>query len=1102
MPKIPETKRVMVLGSGSIKIGEAGEFDYSGSQALKALREEGIETILVNPNIATIQTDPRISDKVYLVPIQPEYVEQIIELEKPDGILLGFGGQTALNCGYELARRGVFENHKVRVLGISIESIETADDRERFREVMLRQNIMVPRSSIATSIDEAIHVASRIGYPVMVRIAYALGGKGSGVANSSEELREIAGRGLAQSMVHKILVEEYLGHWKEIEYEICRDQADNCIAVCNMENFDPMGIHTGDSIVIAPSQTLNDSEYQLLRDVAFKVVRTLKIVGECNVQFALKPDSDEYRVIEINSRLSRSSALASKATGYPLAFIAAKLAIGYSLTELINKVTKCTTACFEPAMDYVVVKIPRWDLKKFPRANRHIGTQMKSVGEVMGIGTCFEEALQKGIRMLEIGKVGLIGNREEDNHEDPRELESALANPTDERLFKIVKALKQGVTTDKIYKLTGIDQFFLNKILGVIRLESQLRRTDLAKTSVGEELSYSIRRAKELGFSDIQIARCMGTTESDVRQLRKSLGIIPIVRQIDTLAAEWEAQTNYLYLTYGGIEDDLQFDSDGKKVIVLGSGTYRIGSSVEFDNSCVNTVWALKKLKVGEVAVINCNPETVSTDYDIADKLYFEELSFERVMDICDKETPGGVIVSVGGQTPNNIALQLSRSGIHILGTRAEDIDRSEDRSKFSSLLTSLGIPQPRWMRLTTVEDAKNFSHEIGFPVLVRPSYVLSGAAMRIAIDEAELETVLKLATDVSEDHPVVISKFVENAKECDVDAVSDGKDVLVGAVIEHIESAGVHSGDATMIIPPASLGQNIISTIEDYTKRIAIGLEILGSFNVQYLVKDGQVFVIECNLRASRSLPFVSKVMGINLIFIATACLLGRKLLDFGLPPKFTPPHHFGVKVPQFSFMRLDGADTLLNVEMMSTGEVACLGEDLHETLLMGLYSAEVFIPTYGGKLFVSVGGRKLKEEILPIVKAFEEAGYEVYATEHTAEALASDAIKVTTLYKISEPNREPNLIDYITSHKLDLIINITSSTTLDKYASMIEDEYVMRRKAVEFNIPVFTNLQLVKELANAISDKSKREKNGGKLRPSLKPLNSYMESGASKLW
>jgi carbamoyl-phosphate synthase large subunit len=1102
MPKMPETKRVMVLGSGSIKIGEAGEFDYSGSQALKALREEGIETILINPNIATIQTDPRISDKVYLIPILPEYVEKIIELEKPDGILLGFGGQTALNCGYELARRGVFEKHGVRVLGISIESIETADDRERFRETMLKQSIMVPRSSIATSIDEATNAAARIGYPVMVRIAYALGGKGSGVANNIEELREIANRGLAQSLVHKILVEEYLGHWKEIEYEICRDQADNCIAVCNMENFDPMGIHTGDSIVVAPSQTLNDFEYQLLRNVAFRVARTLKIVGECNVQFALNPTSDEYRVIEINSRLSRSSALASKATGYPLAFIAAKLAIGYSLTELTNKVTKVTTACFEPAMDYIVVKIPRWDLKKFPKANRHIGTQMKSVGEVMGIGTCFEEALQKGIRMLEIGKVGLVCNREEDDYEEPKELEAALANPTDERLFKIVKALKQGLTTDRIYQLTGIDQFFLNKILGVARLETELRKTDLASTPEHEEFAYSIRRAKELGFSDIQIARCLGTTESEVRQLRKSLEIIPAIRQIDTLAAEWEAQTSYLYLTYGGTEDDLQFESEGNRVIVLGSGTYRIGSSVEFDNSCVNTVWALKKLNVSQVAVINCNPETVSTDYDIADKLYFEELSFERVMDICDKEKPRGVIVSVGGQTPNNIALQLSKSGVPILGTKAEDIDRSEDRSKFSSLLTSLGIPQPRWMRLTTVEDAKNFSREIGFPVLVRPSYVLSGAAMRVALDEAELETVLKVATEVSEDRPVVISKFVENAKECDVDAVCDGKDVLVGAVIEHIESAGVHSGDATMIIPPASLGEDIIGTIEDYTERIARALKIVGPFNVQYLVKDEQVFVIECNLRASRSLPFVSKVTGINLIFVAAACMLGRKVLSFDLPTKFIPPPHYGVKVPQFSFMRLDGADTILNVEMMSTGEVACLGEDLHETLLMGLYSAEVIIPTNGGKLFVSVGGRKLKEEILPVVKAFEEAGYEVYATEHTAEALASEAIKVTTLYKISEPNREPNLIEYITSHKLDLIVNITSSTTLDKYASMIEDEYVMRRKAVEFNIPVFTNLQLVKELANAISTESKRGKNDKKLGHNLKPLNSYMDSGLLKLW
>lgn len=1103
MPRMPGIKKVMVLGSGSIKIGEAGEFDYSGSQALKALKEEGIETVLINPNIATIQTDPRIADRVYLVPIETDYVERILESERPDGILLGFGGQTALNCGYESAKHGLFEKYNVKVLGISIESIEVADDRERFRETMIQEHITVPRSSIATSVDEAVKVAERIGYPVMIRVAYTLGGKGSGVANSEMELREIASRGLAQSMAQKILVEEYLGHWKEIEYEICRDYADNCIAVCNMENFDPMGVHTGDSIVVAPSQTLNDNEYQLLRDVAFRVVRVLKIVGECNVQFALSPTSDEYRVIEVNSRLSRSSALASKATGYPLAFIAAKLAIGYTLLELTNKVTQITTACFEPAMDYIVVKIPRWDLQKFPKANRHIGTQMKSVGEVMGIGTCFEEAIQKAVRMLEIGKIGLVCNYEEDEHESTEKLEDALANPTDERLFKIVKALKLGFSVQKINKLTGIDQFFLHKISGIIEKERELRlKNHLDSETRGTEHRY-LREAKELGFSDLQIARCLGTSEGVVRQLRKSLGITPIVRQIDTLAAEWEAQTNYLYLTYGGTEDDISFDFADKKVLVLGSGTYRIGASVEFDNSCVNAVWSLKKLGVGQVVVINCNPETVSTDYDIADKLYFEELSFERVSDICEKEKPYGVIVSVGGQTPNNLALPLSKSEIPILGTAAEDIDRSEDRSKFSSLLISLDIPQPKWMKLVKIEDAKKFAREMGFPVLVRPSYVLSGAAMRVAIDEEQLNSFLRLATQVSEDHPVVISKFIENAKECEVDAVCDREDVLIGAIIEHIESAGVHSGDATMTIPATSLEDNIICTLEEYTTKIAKALRICGPFNVQYLVKDGQVSVIECNLRASRSLPFVSKTTGINLIFLATAFMLGRKLSSYNLPKKLTLPSHFAVKVPQFSFMRLDGADTILSVEMMSTGEVACIGDDLHNTLLMSLHSAETYIPTNGGKLFVSVGGKRLKEEVIPIVRAFEEAGYEVYATEHTAEALRALGLEVEVLYKIGEPFRKPNLLDYITNRKLDIIINVPSASTMDKYASMMDDEYIMRRKAVEFNIPVFTNLQLARVLAQAVSAESLRNGNNKRrVKSHLIPLNEYMENVPYKLW
>jgi len=867
MPKYEWVRKVIVLGSGPIKIGEAAEFDYSGSQCLKALREEGIETVLVNPNIATIQTDPRLAGKVYLLPVTAEYVEEVIKKERPDGILLGFGGQTALNCGVQLAKRGILEKYDVKVLGTPIKAIEETEDRELFRRAMTRAGIPVPRSMSATSVEEALKISDELGFPVILRVAYTLGGKGSGVAHNRRELKEIVSRALAQSMITQVLVEEYIGKWKEVEYEVMRDSENNCLTVCNMENFDPMGVHTGDSIVVAPSQTLTNREYHLLRSASIKAVQSIGIIGECNIQWALHPRSEEYRAIEINARMSRSSALASKATGYPLAYIAAKLAIGYLLPELINKVTGITTACFEPALDYLVVKIPRWDLRKFRNVDPHLGPQMKSVGEVMAIGRTFEEALQKAVRMLDIGRMGVVGDDDE-----PEPLESlldALENPTDERLFKVAKAIKMGVPIEKIYELSGIDPWFLYKIRNIVEMEKRLKTLRLSD----KEAPEVIREAKRLGFSDAQIAKYLGVDEMEVRRFRKRFGIVPVVKQIDTLAAEWPAKTNYLYMTYSGDEDDIKFDSHGKKkVIVLGAGVFRIGSSVEFDWSGVNTIWALKRRGIDEAIMVNYNPETVSTDYDISDKLYFEELTFERVLDIYEKEKPLGVIVSVGGQIPNNLALKLSRAKVRLLGTSSRSIDLAEDRSKFSALLDDLGIPQPEWSKLTTIEDAERFAENIGYPVLIRPSYVLSGYAMRVAYNSRELRDYLELATKVSPEHPVVISKFIEGAKEVEVDGVSDGEDTLIGAIIEHVEQAGVHSGDAVMSIPPLTLSSKVIKKIEDYTRAIARALKIKGPFNIQYLVKNEEVSVIECNLRASRSLPYVSKTRGINLIEVATA--------------------------------------------------------------------------------------------------------------------------------------------------------------------------------------------------------------------------------------
>jgi len=1036
-------------------------FDYSGSQCLKALREEGIETVLVNPNIATIQTDPRLAGKVYLVPVQPEFVEEVIERERPDSILLHFGGQTALNCGVQLADAGAFEKYDVRVLGTPVKAIKETEDRELFRQAMIRCGVAIPKSRAANSVEEALNIASEVGYPLIIRPAYTLGGKGSAVIRDEAQLKQAISRAIAQSMIGQALLEEYVGHWKEIEYEVMRDSADNCLIICNMENFDPMGVHTGDSIVVAPSQTLTNMEYHWLRSASIRVIQSLGIVGECNIQWALHPREEVFYAIEVNARMSRSSALASKATGYPLAYVAAKLAIGYTLPELVNKVTGLTTACFEPALDYVVVKIPRWDLQKFRNVDRHLGPQMKSVGEAMAVGRCFEEALQKAVRCLDLGKIGLVCNDEEQYPEPTEQIREALANPTDERLFKIVKAIKLGLTLDDIHRLSGIDRWFLERIQQIIRVEEEFRHCNPADSRFGGLL----REAKRIGFSDKQVARCINLDEQRVREVRKELGIAPVVKQIDTLAAEWPAATNYLYLTYGGDEDDITFEANGQKVMVLGSGVFRIGSSVEFDWCGVNTIWALKNRGIQQAIMVNYNPETVSTDYDMSDKLYFEDLSFERVMDIWEKEEPEGVIVSVGGQIPNNLALRLTRAGVRILGTSAESIDMAEDRSKFSHLLDELGIPQPKWSMLSTVEDAKKAARKIGYPILTRPSYVLSGSAMRVAYKPSELEDFLQLAARVSPEHPVVISKFIQGAREVEVDGVADGENVIIGGMIEHVEKAGIHSGDATMTIPPQNLPTEAFAVIEDYAIRIARALEVKGPFNIQYLVKDETVYVIECNLRASRSMPYVSKTVGVNLMDLATSGMLGQKLTGLGIS-QLPPVRHTGVKVPQFSFMRLSGADPVLGVEMLSTGEVACLGENFSDSLIKALLSAEFKIPLPGSSVLISVGGEKRR--IVPIARTLGKLGYRILATEHTADALRNAGIEnVTVLHKIKEPEKKPNILDLLLQRKIDLVINIP---TLNGSSDIVQDEYTIRRLAVEYNIPVITTFELAAELSKAL--------------------------------
>ncbi|HOO98784.1 MAG TPA: carbamoyl-phosphate synthase (glutamine-hydrolyzing) large subunit [Bacteroidales bacterium] len=1043
-------KKVMILGSGALKIGEAGEFDYSGSQALKALKEEGIDTILVNPNIATVQTSEELAGKIYFLPVTPAYVRKVIEKEKPDGILLSFGGQTALNCGTELYRQGVFEEFNVRVLGTPVTAIMDTEDRELFVRKLDQIGVKTPRSLAVEGIDEALDAAEKLGFPVIIRAAYTLGGQGSGFASDLNELKALATK--AFSYTGQILVEESLKGWKEVEYEVVRDRYDNCITVCNMENFDPLGIHTGESIVVAPSQTLTNSEYHKLRELSIKIIRHIGIVGECNVQYALSPDSEEYRVIEVNARLSRSSALASKATGYPLAFVAAKLAIGYGLHELKNSVTKTTTACFEPALDYIVCKIPRWDLNKFHGVSHAIGSSMKSVGEVMAIGRNFEEVIQKGLRMIGQGMHGFTGNRELDF----RDIETELAEPTDMRIFSIAQALEKGMSVDRIYDLTKIDKWFLYKLRNIISIKDQLCRHKTLD-SISPEL---LEHAKTHGFSDFQIARHVlnsGPSEinsdlMEVRRIRKSLGIVPRVKQIDTLAAEYPAMTNYLYLTYCGTEHDISYENDGKSVIVLGSGAYRIGSSVEFDWCSVNAIETIRKERLRSV-MINYNPETVSTDYDICDRLYFDELTFERVLDIIDLETPGGVIVSVGGQIPNNLAMRLFNENVPILGTSPVSIDRAENRHKFSEMLDNLDVAQPRWKELTDVDEINSFVDRIGFPVLIRPSYVLSGAAMNVVSNKNELTHYLELAAKVSKQYPVVVSEFIENAKEIEIDAVARSGEIVAYAISEHVEFAGVHSGDATMVFPAQKIYFETARRIKRISRQIARELTITGPFNIQFLARDNDIKVIECNLRASRSMPFVSKVLRSNLIELATKVMLG---LPAEKPPKSVfDLDYVGVKAPQFSFSRLAKADPVLGVDMASTGEVGCIGEGFYEAILKAMFSVGYRVPKKS--VLLSTGPARSKVELLNSAKALRERGHKLYATRGTQLFLKNAGVEAHVAYWPDE-DKSPNTIDLIRTREVDLVVNIPK----DLSEGELNNDYSIRRNAVDFNVPLITNARL----------------------------------------
>ncbi|MFX0057008.1 MAG: carbamoyl-phosphate synthase (glutamine-hydrolyzing) large subunit [Candidatus Hodarchaeota archaeon] len=1103
MPLDTTIKKALVLGSGGIRIGQAGEFDYSGSQVLKALKEEGIETILINPNIATIQTDPQLSDRVYLLPINVYYVEEVIKKEKPDGILLAFGGQTALNVGVELNELGILDKYNIRVLGTPIKAIEATEDRDLFVQAMEQANAKVCRSKAVTSYKTAIKVAEEFGFPLMIRVAYTLGGRGSGIVDNMKDFERMAKKGLAQSRISQILIEESVWGWKEVEYEVVRDSKDNCFINCNMENFDPVGIHTGESIVVAPSQTLTNEEYHMLRSASIRVIRSLGIIGECNIQYALHPFSKEFRVIEVNARLSRSSALASKATGYPLAYIAAKLALGYTLAELKNKITGITTACFEPALDYLVLKIPRWDLTKFQKVDRKIGSQMKSVGEVMAIGRTFEEVLQKAIRMLDIGMKGLVAN-DLTPIKDIHELRYALRNPTDLRVFRLAEAIKKGISIDEIYRLSRVDKWFLYKLKNIVDLERQLQDIALLE-SVDTEKKYWLERAKRYGFSDGQLAKLMKIDTIFIRQMRRRLGINPYVKRIDTLAAEWPAITNYLYLTYSASEHDIDFKKENqnglKKVIVLGSGTYRIGASVEFDWGSVNCLWGLKKLGIDQAIMINYNPETVSTDYDISDKLYFEELSGERVLDICELEKAYGVVVSAGGQIAQNLATKFSKyseffrkTGINILGTHGTRIDLAEDRAKFSALLDQLNIKQPQWKMLTNNEEALLFAKQVQYPVLVRPSYVLSGAAMRVSYDEKTLQDTLDLAAAVSKEYPVVITKFFTSAREVECDGVCDGDSVLIGAIVEHIENAGVHSGDASMAIPPQTISNGVIKTIEDYTIKIALALKIHGPFNIQYLIKNEEVYVIECNLRSSRSMPYVSKTRGINLMRLAAEVIMGHKIPN--KLKKLPYGNYVSVKVPMFSFMRLDKADPILGVEMASTGEVACIGEDFPEALIKALESTEQEIPIENGNVLISVGGTELKQQMIPLAKKITDLGYTIFATKDTKKVLSENGIDAVRLYKVHEYGMEPNIMSCLQNGHIEMVINIPFPTTVeDKFKTIMEDEYKIRRMAVDFNIPVIINLQLAKAIINAIE--TIRKKN-----LEIKSLNEYHKSLKEIYW
>ena len=1056
-------KKVLILGSGALKIGEAGEFDYSGSQALKALREEGVSTVLINPNIATVQTSEGVADQIYFLPVQPYFVERVIAKERPDGILLSFGGQTALNCGVELDRTGVLKKYGVRVLGTPVKAIMNTEDRELFVERLDEINVKTIKSEACKNIQQARAAAKTLGYPVIVRAAYALGGLGSGFADNEEELNTLCEK--AFSFSPQVLVEKSLKGWKEIEYEVVRDRYDNCITVCNMENFDPLGIHTGESIVIAPSQTLTNSEYHKLRELSIKIVRHIGIVGECNVQYAFDPQSEDYRVIEVNARLSRSSALASKATGYPLAFVAAKLGMGYGLFELKNSVTKTTSAFFEPALDYVVCKIPRWDLSKFRGVDKELGSSMKSVGEVMAIGRNFEEAIQKGLRMIGQGMHGFVENKE---LQIP-DLDAALREPTDKRVFVISKAMHKGYTVDQIHDLTKIDRWFLNKLKHIIDIDEALKRRNI--NTLDKEL---LREAKVYGFTDFQIARAVGLEGEEqnmhkamliVRQLRKGFGIVPVVKQIDTLAAEYPAQTNYLYVTYAGVASDVSFSNDRNSVIVLGSGAYRIGSSVEFDWCGVQALNTIRKQGYRSI-MINYNPETVSTDYDMCDRLYFDELTFERVMDIIDAETPHGVIVSTGGQIPNNLAMYLDEQNVPILGTAAKDIDNAEDRAKFSSMLTENGINQPEWSALTSMDDIDKFVDRVGFPVLVRPSYVLSGAAMNICSNKDELTRFLQLAANVSEDHPVVVSKFIEHAKEIEMDAVAQNGEIMAYAISEHIEFAGVHSGDATIQFPPQKLYVETVRRIKRISRQIAKQLHINGPFNIQYMARDNDILVIECNLRASRSFPFVSKVLKLNFIDLATKIMLGvpvekpnKNLFDLD---------YVGIKASQFSFNRLQKADPVLGVDMSSTGEVGCLGDDSSTALLKSMLSVGQRIPKK--TVLLSTGGAKQKAEMLDAAKMLLQHGYELYATGGTSKYLTENGIENTLVYWPSDEGKAPQALDLLHEKKIDMVVNIPKDLTPRE----LTNGYKIRRAAIDLNVPLITNSRLASAFITAFCNVS----------------------------